>query len=386
MFHVKHNAARAVRPRHRRRVPARILPALLALLLLGTACARIASPDGWAAPVDAGDGIVLVQTDSGTITALSVTGAGDQLTARELWSFPDDDDDDLGAVYATPIVDRDRVYIVSYDGIVAALSIRTGRPISEWSGPIDTGQRLIATPALHGGLLYLPSAAGSVLTIDVADGAPAQPVLSSVDARVWSGPQADAANLYVATLGSRLSAIDRASGRLRWERDIGAVVADLLIDGDLLLAGSFDRRLHALDLDADGAERWSDGGGSGDGWFWARPLAVGDTVYAATVTGSVYAFNRLNGAERWHFPARDTGIRAAPILVDGVLIVATRNGHIYGINPTTGAEQWAVELDGAHFLADPLVLESHVVYVNDSGELLLVTPTNGDVRPLFEPS
>ena len=383
MFHVKREPARAPR-RRRLRTPA--LLALAALLLLGTACARIASPEGWASPVDAGGDVVLVQTDSGTVTALSVTGGGDQRTARPLWSFPGEDDDDLGAVYATPIVDGDRVYIASYDGIVVALSLRTGRPIADWSRLIDVDGRIVATPVLHGRLLYIATEDGALITIDVSDGAPAQPVLPALDDRVWGAPQADAAHLYVATLGNSLSAIDRASGQVRWKRDIGAVAGDLLIDGDLLLAGTFGRRLHALDLDGGGVERWPEGGGRGDGWFWARPLVIGDTVYAATVTGSVYAFSRIDGAELWHFPGRDSEVRAAPVLVRGVLVVATRDGHIYGIDPTTGDEQWTREPEGDSFLADPLVLESQVVYVNDSGDLLLVTPTSGDVRPLYEPS
>ena len=222
-----------------------------------------------------------------------------------------------------------------------------------------------------------------MLTIDITTGQ--RTTLVELDDRIWGRPEVDARHVYVAALGSDLLAIDRSSGQLQWKRNVGTVAGDLLIDGDLLLVGSFDRRLHALDLTADGAERWPDGG-RGDDWFWARPLVAGDTVYAATVSGSVYAFNRNDGSERWRFHLDDTEIRVAPVLLDSVLVVASRDGYLYGINPSTGVLRWTRLRDGVRFLADPLVLESDgvVVYSDDDGNLLMVTAASGDVRLLFE--
>ena len=375
MFHVKHNAARP-----RRNAAPRLLigPTLLLTLLLTTACAQIASPEGWASPIEAGDTLI-TQTESGVITLI---GTSDGNVLR---SYPADGDDvDLRAVYATPILNGDTVYIASHSGIVVALDIETLIPVRDWGGPIDVESVIIATPAFRDGLLYVATEEGALLTIDVATGQ--RTTLATLSARIWGRPEADSRYIYVAALDDELRAIDRSTGQIDWRRDVGAVAGDLLIDGDLLLVPSFDGRLYALDLTAGGADLWSNSAGRGDAWFWARPLIVGDTVYAATVSGAVYAFRRANGAAIWRFHEDDTEIRAAPVLLDGVLVIASRDGHIYGINPTTGVLRWTALREGRRFLSDPLVLESEgvVVYADNDGNLLMVTPSSGNVQPLYE--
>lgn len=377
---MKHNSVIAAGRRTSGRRRALLVPALLATLLFATACARIASPKGWASPVAEGD-TVIAQTDAGVVTAFRISSD----SATPLWSYPlDQDDVDLTAVYATPILDGNTVYIASYAGLIVALNIdgdRAGRPISAWGGPIDIGHRIVATPVLRGGQLYVATERGGIWVIDAATGQFDEPLIDIGD-RIWARPGVDPGLLYVAALDSQLRAIDRSSGQVRWTSDVGTVASDLVIDDDLLLVGSFDRGLHALDLTAEGAERWV---ALGDAWFWARPLVAGDTIYAATVGGSVYAFNRRNGVRRWSFHQDDTEIRAAPVLVDGVLLIASTGGQLYGINPVNGVARWTAELDGDRFLADPLVLESGVVlYSNDSGDLIRVTPA-GDVQRLLQP-
>ncbi len=370
----------------RRRSPGRrralLLPALLATLLLATACARIASPKGWASPVSHDD-TVIAQTDAGLVTAFRISGD----SATPLWSYPlDQDDVDLTAVYATPILDGNTVYIASYSGVIVALNIdgdRAGRPLSAWGGSIDIDQRIVATPVLRDGQLYVATERGRILVIDAATGRFGEKPLIELNDRIWGRPAVDPGLLYVAALDTQLRAVDRSSGQVRWTSDVGTVASDIVIDDDLLLVASFDRGLHALDLTAEGAERWV---ASGDAWFWARPLVVGDTIYAATVRGSVYAFNRRNGARLWSFRQDDTEIRAAPVLVDGVLLIASTGGQLYGINPVNGVARWTAELEGDRFLADPLVLESGVVlYSNDSGDLIRVTPANGNYQRLLQP-
>ena len=379
-FHVKHNSIAGARRRPEVRRRALLVPTLLATILLATACAQIASPKGWASPVSDGD-TVIAQTDAGVVTALRISGD----SATPLWSYPREEDDvDLTAVYATPILDGNSLYVASYEGIVVALNVdgdRSGRPVSAWGGPIDIGQRIVATPVLRGGRLYVATERGHLWVIDAATGQFGEPLLELND-RIWGRPAVDPGLLYVAALGTQLRAVDRSSGQVRWTSDVGTVAGDLVVDGDLLLVGSFDRGLHALDITAEGAERWV---APGDAWFWARPLVAGDTVYAATVDGSVYAFNRDDGARLWSFRQDDTEIRAAPVLVDGVLLIASTGGQLYGINPVNGVARWTAALEDDHFLADPLVLESGVVlYSNDSGDLIRVTPA-GDVQRLLQP-
>ena len=378
LFHVKHNA------------PARpcrlaLLPSLLFVVLLtGTACAAVRGADGWAQPVSIpGANVLIVQTDSGVISALQLSDGN----AIELWRYPGDDDDiDLDAVYARPIIDGDTLYVASYNGDIVALNLRESEQrrtaVVRW-GPTDVGDHIVATPAYRNGSLYVATEAGDVIIVDAESGGVGETLLDSSD-RIWAALTVDSSRIYVATLNGQLRAIDRSGNEVRWGLDVGAVGGDPQIDGDLLFVPSFDRKLHALDLTTpDGNEVWA---ASGDAWFWARPLPVGDTVYAATVGGSVYAFDRNTGNERWRFHDADSEFRTVPVLAGGVLVIASFSGDLFGIDPTTGNQLWTRSIDGARFLADPLVLQSgDIAYVDNDGKLRQVTPSTGDIRLLFEP-
>ncbi|MSQ41726.1 MAG: membrane protein insertion efficiency factor YidD [Dehalococcoidia bacterium] len=369
VFHVKHNVASA-----RTRQRALLVLAVSLLSVLAAGCASVAQAKGWASPIRSGE-LVIAQTKNGVVSALQLTGGelkGSE--AKLLWSFPGDDDDiDLKAVYGTPAVAGSTLYIASYSGLMVALDLKTGRPSGAWGGPIDLGDRVVASPLLIGDMLYVTTERGSVVAIDARTGARRQ--LTQIEAtRIWGSPQADAGTLYLATLDSRLVAVDRSEGGVRWSRDLGAVAGDLRIDDGLLLVGSFDRELRALDLSAEGAPRWSF---KGDAWFWGRPLVSGDTIYAATVNGTVYAIDRASGRERWHSAGNAPRTHSAPVLAGGVLVIASGEGRVTGIDPANGATKWNVRQEGRRFFADPLVLESGVVYLDDSGALWLVEPASG---------
>jgi outer membrane protein assembly factor BamB len=358
--------------------------------LLAMACARIASPTGWASPVVV-DGILVTQTDEGEVSAFTIP-PGDTPAlnpAARLWTYPGDtkadDDVDLKAVYATPLIDRGIVYLAGYSGQVVALTLQDGRPAANWGGAIDIGERIVATPALHGDVLYIATEAGRLHSLNAANGTRvADPV--DIGGRIWAAPYADAGGVYVAGIDRPFIAIDGA-GQARWDRDIGAVAGDAIAEGGLLYVPAFDRRVHVLDLTADGAERWPDGG-RGDAWFWSSPLIEGNTVYAVAVDGAVYAFDRDTGALRWRTTAASSDeVRAAPVLEGNVLMIATRDGDIRGFNPTNGISLWVEHVGGKRFYADPVVLDSGlVIFTDDDGGLWRVNPSNGDTQPFLESS
>lgn len=363
----------------------------LLLAVLTTACARIATPSGWASPVVDGN-VLVTQTARGEISAFLIP-PGDTLAlnpAARLWTYPGDtkadDDVDLEAVYATPLIDDGTVYIAGYSGQVVALTLDNGRPLANWGAPVDIGERIVATPTLYADTLYIATEQGRLHTLDAATGARvAEPV--EVGGRIWATPYANAGGVYIAGLDRPLVALDASSGQSRWSLDIGSVAGDAAVAGQLLYVPAFDRRVHVLDLTANGAEQWPDGG-RGDAWFWSRPLIEGDTVYAVAVDGSVYAFKRDNGALRWRTTAPGSDeVRAAPVLRDGVLMIATRDGDIRGFNSTNGTALWVEHVDGERFYADPLVLDSGlVIFTDENGGLWRINPANGNTQPFLESS
>ena len=82
--------------------------------------------------------------------------------------------------------------------------------------------------------------------------------------------------------------------------------------------------------------RWSISIGSGGGYGFS-PELVGDTLYAATPSGSVVALNVASGAQRWRV---DAGPLSAGVGSDGrVVAVATQTGMVVAYD-AQGQELW----------------------------------------------
>ncbi len=82
--------------------------------------------------------------------------------------------------------------------------------------------------------------------------------------------------------------------------------------------------------------RWSTSIGSGGGYGFS-PKMVGDTLYAATPSGSVAALDAVSGALRWRV---DAGPLSAGVGSDGrVVAVATQSGGVVAYD-AQGAELW----------------------------------------------
>lgn len=394
MFHVKHSTHRAPSlaspssgPRDRgsgsegrldgRGAGVRLAVPLLALLAfaaLAAGCNGVAAPEGWAAPVPASDGVLLVHDRRGAISAVRVDG---QPTA--LWTFPADGDlqDQVRAFYATPVIDRSagraRAFLVAYSGDVFAIDLQSGRPIDGWPASVNVGARVFATPAFDGTRLLVPTNRGHVVPVDATTGR-VEPALVRGGGRIWSSPLLTGSVLLLGNVDHELRAVNPRTGDVEWSRDLGgALVGDPARDGSTVVLGTLESRLLALDLDAGGATRWSF---AGDHWFWARPLVAGDTIYAATVSGRVHALGR-DGTERWRSADLDDEIRAAPVLAAGTLVVATRGGVVIGLDPANGTEHWRARVDGARFFANPLVVGDDVFLATSDGELVRARPAAG---------
>ena len=324
---------------------------------------------GWAGPADAGNDIVLMHNDRGSISAVRVNETGSAV----LWTFPSDaDDHNYKAFYATPIIDREssppRALIASHSGRIVALDLETGAPVAGWPAEVKVDGEVIATPALDGDTLFVANGAGHVVAVDLSTGIVSEPIVEAGD-RIWSAPAVENGTLFVGSLDGDLRAVAE-DGTERWSEHIGAIAGDIAVDGGTVYAGTLDSHLVALDA-ATGDERWSF---EGSNWFWARPLVTSDTVYAATTVGTVHAIDRATGNEKWESKPTEAEIHASPVIVGGVLVVADRDGHIHGLDVANGTEIWEQQQADESFLADPLVLDSAVFFLSKDGTLVRVRP------------
>lgn len=340
---------------------------LLGLSMLAAAgCVQRNNPQGWAGPAQADD-LLLASTAKAKLSALSAQDFS------PVWTFPTGDEDpkiELEAIYGTPQVIGDTVYLGAYSGDVYALGLESGgiRWRFQADGPIIAGLAASETA------VYVASGEGTLYALDPADGSEKRRFEAGDS--IWAAPLLADGVLYVASVNGKLYALDAETLEPKWrspfETEHGLLSDPVMAEGTILVGG-IDRALHAVDAKT-GEERWSF---KGDNWFWARPLVADGTVYAPNLDGRLYALSLEAGEERWSFEAEEPKpLRSTPVLAGDSLVIVDRGGNVYGLNREVDQEErlrWSEALE-ATILSDPMMLGEEVLISAQGGGLFTVNP------------
>lgn len=154
-----------------------------------------------------------------------------------------------------------------------------------------------------------------------------------------AGPIVADGTLY--TYGNGLTAIDAATGEVRWTVPIPGGRPSPTYVGDGIVAGNSERT--AL-VDLDGNVQWQLTSG-GDGH------AVTDEMIYAAGQGNVWAFD-IAGKFAWS-ERIDKRTTAVPAVADGLLCIGTRDGHVFGFDADTGTREWTFEVASHSDRDDP---------------------------------
>jgi len=331
---------------------------LLVSGLAGAGCTQTgAVPRGWSGAVIA-DGTLFVGSMDGRLVALEAS------TGARLWEVLLEEAKSSGgfgcaapatsvAIYGTPVVAGDLVYVSGYNGKVYALNSSSGA--LRWVYPREGNlEPVVGGAVVSQGKLYFGSADGKVHALDAGTG-DKQWEFQTGD-KIWSTPVMDGDTLYIASFDNKLYALKAADGSKKWEFETeGAISATPLVHDDTVYIGSFDRYLYAVDADS-GALRWKF---MAENWFWARPVAYNGAIYAASLDGKVYALDVDTGDKVAEFDLKSP-VSSSPVLVNGSLIVVSEDGKIYSIT----SAQKATLRDLEEKVSAPLCAGDGVVYVH----------------------
>lgn len=110
-------------------------------------------------------------------------------------------------------------------------------------------------------------------------------------------------------------------------------------------------------------------------------LAVaGNTVFATTGFGDIYALDVRTGAERWR-QRMDSPMGGGVTVSDGLVYTVTRNGRAVALDAATGRVRWDVPGTGAPAYMvggpSPIVTDTLVVFPFANGDLVAVLKKNG---------
>ncbi len=359
-----------------------ILAAGASILL--AACGDVAPAAGWASPVRLPDGSLLIPGKPGEVRAI------DPASGSERWHFPNSLADNnserfevKGAFYATPILDKERIYLVSYEGHLLRLDRNESGALSNpWISQLR--EAVVATPVLSGGRLYVPTESGKVVVVNAEDGATVTKYRAG-DGRIWGAPLIAGDHLILSNFDHKSThALRLSDGQEAWTTDAaGGSIAAVVPSGPNVLIGSLDGSLHALDT-TRGEARWAF---EADGWVTGAPLVAGDTIYAPTMGGSVYSLT-LDGQQRWQYTltTEKPEFRATPVIANGILVAVARRGVVVGLDPATGQQRWLTTIKDVRLDANPIVIDGSVYLMTTKHALFRVDASTGAQQQISAPS
>jgi outer membrane protein assembly factor BamB len=257
-----------------------------------------------------------------------------------------------------------------------------------------TRGKVISTPAVSGGTVYVGSSDQSVYALNAADGSVRWKYRT--EGGVNSSPALALGMVFVASVDGNIYALDTADGKPKWKFKTGGerrftapgihgaiprteLMADPFdvflssptVVGDTVYVGSGDHHVYALDA-RSGAKRWAFETGN---VVHASPAVAAGVVYIGSWDRNLYALNASTGALVWKFQTGDdtdiynqVGIASSASVADGTVFFGCRDGHFYAVDARTGARKWAHDNKKGWVIASPAVDHGVVYFPTSDGE------------------
>ena len=277
---------------------------------------------GFGGGLAADEGKIFVATGYGTIFAL------DMNTGQPVWTknlnIP---------IREAPTAADGRIFIVDSESELYCLKQTDGSELWNQKGlPENAAVLTSASPAVSGGIVYVPYPSGEITAIDVKNGQPkwtdslAKGQINSSSTAIGEAarPVVDGNAVFAMSRGGQLIATSKDKGERLWTREI---------------AGS------------------------------QTPWVAGDTVFAVDVTGKLIALTRKDGKVRWVTSLPGSGRWSGPVLAGGKLLLASDEGVFVGADAATGAISSQTDL-GEPVLITPVVAEGRLYVLTDKAKLI----------------
>jgi outer membrane protein assembly factor BamB len=212
-----------------------------------------------------------------------------------------------GFIAGDPVLAGDCVYAVGQSGWIFAWNTNSSKPI--WQRDLNASFR--GTPGIGRERIYAGDTNRTLHAIDASNGR-----------TVWTFQAPEVENKTYQYFSTAVEANERVY--------VGT-------------AGGYVYCLHAGNGGVIWKHRVSD-------WVRARPVVLGDTVYAATLDAQLYALRDTGESvvEVWQKPAGEHGFTADLVGNSNGILASGRDLVLYSLSPVTGDIQWMHSIiDGA---------------------------------------
>lgn len=266
---------------------------------------------GFTAPAAIKDGKVFLGDVDGCFYAV------DLKTGKKLWQFNADNEISGGANFF-----GDTVLFGSQDGNLYCLKAASGEVAWKYEAP----DQIRCFPSIAGDSTLVAGCDGRLHRVDLHTGKETSGCALGSPTGSTAAILGDVA--YVGTEEGELLAIDCKEEKVVWRyrnpKSVFAIRSSAAAAPDLIVVGSRDKHVHALDPKT-GESRWSF---ATKGQVDSSPVIVGDRVYVGSSDGRIYGLDRKTGEERWQFDAGGQ-VLASPAVAAGRLVIGNHRGTLY---------------------------------------------------------
>lgn len=278
-----------------------------------------------------------------------------------------------------------------FRGNLAHTGIYPGAGVQKLQGikwKFKTGGRVISSPAVANGMVFVGSTDKNLYAVDLATGA--EKWKFTTGSGVVSSPAVSGNTVYFESYDGRFYALVAATGKLEWKFETGGErrfaarhlhglepAAETMPDPwDFFLSspavwegavyfGSGDGNIYALDA-ASGNVKWKFHTGD---VVHSSPAIVDGTLYIGSWDGYMYALDAATGDKKWSFKTGDdpvihnhVGIQSSPVVVDGTVYFGCRDSNVYALDATTGKQRWVYSTKGSWVNNSPVVYDGKVYF------------------------
>ena len=226
------------------------------------------------------------------------------------------------------------------------------------------GGSVLASPAIHEGVLYFVSADNHVYAVYAETGE--EKWRFRTHGPLVSTPAVSDNMLFVGSYDKNLYAIS-LEGKEAWRFSTGEkITSSPFVHENLVLIGSNDGYLYAVDKKS-GKEIWKFRTGD---WIASSPLVWEGKIYIGSYDCNMYCLN-FEGKEKWRFRmgAEMWGMHESPSVYEGILYFASMDGYLYALNAETGKEIWKVMTGKYGNAIQPRVSDKFVLQPSRDGIL-----------------
>ena len=300
-------------------------------------------------------------------------------------------------IMAQPIVARGIVYTMDSNAVVRAFRLADGRPL--WK--FDTREGDEDSTNVGGGLgvdsgtLYAVNGLAATTALDAATGKMKWKL--HLPAPTRSAPTIADGRLFVTTIDDKLYALAADDGRTLWTHQAASASTTLLgqpapaYSAGIVIAGFGSGELAALRGDG-GDVAWTDSLASVQGNAVADlsavrglPVVAGGRVYAVGIGGLMLALDLRSGRRLWEL---DVAGEDSICCAGDWLFVVSIDQRIAAVSRLDGSVAWVAQLPrwknekkstGAIYWYGPALVSGRLIVAGTNKEALAISPYTGEV-------